>query len=59
MRNFLKTFGVSGSIATIALVALVAEPAWALAPVPGPIAGGLIGAAIVGALVLAKIWRRK
>ena len=59
MRNFVRTLGVSGSVATLALVTLAAEPAWALVPMPGPAVGGLIGLAIIGALVAAKIWRRK
>ncbi len=59
MWNFLKTRGVDLVIAAIALTALMPEPAWALAVIPGPAAGGLAGAAIIGALVIAKWWRHK
>ncbi len=59
MWNFLKTRGVELVIATIALTALIATPAWAGDPVPGPAAGILAGGAIIGALVIAKWWRRK
>ncbi len=59
MWNFLKTRGVDLAITAIALTALRPEPAWALIPMPGPAAGGLAGAAIIGALVIAKWWRHK
>ncbi len=62
MWNFLKTRGVELVIAAIALTALIATPAWAGEngfPVPGPAAGLLAGGAIIGALVIAKWWRRK
>ncbi len=59
MWRFLKTRGVDLAIAVVALTALMAEPAWATAPVPGPAAGGLAAAAIIGAIVIAKLWRRK
>ena len=59
MRRFLKTRGVDLAIVVVALTALMAEPAWALFAVPGPAAGGLVGAAIIGAIVIAKWWRRK
>ncbi len=60
MRGFLRTRGVDLPIAVIALTALVTEPAWAFVAVPGPAAGGVLaGAAIVGAIVIAKLWRRK
>ncbi len=59
MWNFLKTRGVDLAIAAIALTALMPEPAWAVGPLPGPATGGLVGAAIVGAIVIAKLWRRK
>ncbi len=59
MWNFLKTRGVDLAIATIGLTVLMTGPAWALIAVPGPAAGGLAGAAIVGAIVVAKWWRRK
>ncbi len=59
MWNFLKTRSVDLAIAVIALTALATEPAWATIVLPGPAAGGLAGAAIVGAIVIAKLWRRK
>ncbi len=59
MWNFLKNRGVDLAITAIALTALMPEPAWALIPMPGPAAGGLAGAAIIGALVIAKWWRHK
>ena len=61
MWRFLKTRGVDLAITAIALTALMAEPAWSgdPPPVPGPAAGVLAGAAIIGALVIAKWWRRK
>ncbi len=61
MSKFLKTRGVDLAITAIALTALMAEPAWSgdPPPVPGPAAGGLVGAAIIGAIVIAKWWRRK
>ncbi len=61
MWNFLKTRGVDLAIAAIALTALLPEPAWAVfaTAAPGPGAGLLVGGAIVGALVIAKWWRRK
>ncbi len=59
MRKYLKTRGVDLAIAVVAVTALMAEPAWALAEVPAPAAGIVAGAAIIGALVIAKWWRRK
>ena len=59
MWNFLKTRGVHLAIATFGLTVLLTGPAWALIPVPAPAAGGLAGAAIVGAIVVAKWWRHK
>ncbi len=59
MWRFLKTRGVDLAITAIALTTLMPEPAWAGFRVPGPAAGGLAGAAIIGALVIAKWWRRK
>ncbi len=59
MWRFLKTRGVGLAIVVVALTALMTEPAWALFSVPGPAAGGLAGAAIIGAIVIAKLWRRK
>ncbi len=59
MSKFLKTRGVDLAIVVVALTALMPEPAWAGGVLPGPAAGGLAGAAIVGAIVIAKLWRRK
>jgi hypothetical protein len=60
MWNLLKTRGVALAIATIGLTVLMTGPAWAVGiTVPGPAAGGLAGAAIIGAIVVAKWWRRK
>ncbi len=59
MWRFLRDRAVDLPIAVIAFTALAADPAWAGFPVPGPAAGGLAGAAIVGAIVIAKLWRRK
>ncbi len=59
MWNFLKTRGFDLAITAIALTALMPEPAWAGKPAPGPGAGILVGGAIIGALVIAKWWRRK
>ncbi len=60
MWNFLKTRGVDLAIATIGLTALMPGPAWAtIVPgLPGPAAGLRAGAAIIGAIVVAKWWRR-
>ncbi len=58
MLKFFKTRGVGLAIATIGLTVLMTGPAWALFVVPGPAAGGLAGAAIIGAIVVAKWWRR-
>ncbi len=63
MWNILKTRGVTPGVdpatATIGLTVFVTGPAWAFVPVPGPAGGGLAGAAILGALIVAKWWRRK
>ncbi len=59
MRRFLKTRGVGLAITATAVIALMPEPAWAFNAMPGPAAGGLAGAAIIGAIVIAKWWRRK
>ncbi len=58
MWTFLKTRGVDLVIATIGLTVLMTVPAWAGEVLPGPAAGLLVGAAVVGALVIAKWWRR-
>ena len=61
MRRFLRTRAVDLPIAVIAFTVLAADPAWAsiIPSIPGPAAGGLAGAAIIGAIVIAKLWRRK
>jgi hypothetical protein len=59
VRRFLKTRGVDLVIAAIALTALMTEPAWAGTRVPAPAVGILAGGAIIGAIVIAKWWRRK
>ncbi len=59
MWKILKSRGVDLAIVVVALTALMPEPAWAGEVLPGPAAGGLAGAAIIGALVIAKWWRRK
>ncbi len=60
MWKFPKTRGVDLPIAVIALTALMTEPASAFVAVPAPAAGGVLaGAAIIGAIVIAKLWRRK
>ena len=56
MRKALETLAAGLPIAVLALVTQT-DPAWALVPVPAPAAGGLIGAAIIGAIVIAKLWR--
>ncbi len=62
MWRFLKTRGVDLAIVVVALTALMTEPAWALefdaVPVPATGAGILAVGAIIGALVIAKWWRR-
>ncbi len=61
MWRFLRARAVDLPIAVIVLTTLAASPAWAglSIAVPGPAAGGLAGAAIIGAIVIAKLWRRK
>ncbi len=60
MWKFLKTCGVDLAITAIALTALMTEPAWAQnSELTAPVVGILAGAAIIGALVIAKLWRRK
>ncbi len=61
MWRFLKTRGVDLAIVVVALTALMAEQAWALTfnGLPAPAVSGLVGAAIIGAIVIAKLWRRK
>ncbi len=58
MARFLKTGGIDLAVVVFALTALMPEPAWASPPVPGPAAGILAGGAIIGAIVIAKLWRR-
>jgi len=57
----MKRRGVDLAILTLGLTVLMTEPAWAgfTTNVPGPAAGILAGGAIIGALVIAKWWRRK
>ena len=57
----MKRRGVDLAILTLGLTVLMTEPAWAFAfqTVPGPATGILAGGAIIGALVIAKWWRRK
>ena len=59
MWRFLKARAIDLAIAVSAFTTLAADPAWAGITVPGPVAGGLAGAAIIGAIVIAKLWRRK
>ncbi len=59
MRGFLRDRALDLPIAVIAFAALAADPAWAGQFVPGPAAGGLAAAAIVGTIVIARLWRRK
>ena len=59
MGKFIKTRGVDLAIVVVALTALTSQPAWAFMSVPGPAAGLLAGGAIIGAIVIAKLWRRK
>ncbi len=58
MWKFLKTRGVDLAVVTIGLTVLMTGPAWAGRVMPGPAAGLLVGAAVVGAVVIAKWWRR-
>ncbi len=59
MRRFLRTRCVDLPIAVIAVTVLAANPAWAGVEVRLPAAGGFAGVAIIGAIVIAKLWRRK
>ncbi len=59
MWKILKSRGVDLAIVVVALTALMPEPAWAGVKVPAPAAGILAGGAIIGAIVIAKLWRRK
>ncbi len=59
MWRFLKSRGVGLAIVVVALTALMTEPAWAGVTVPAPAVGILAGGAIIGAIVIAKLWRRK
>ena len=58
MAKKFSTRRVELAVAVLALVTLVSEPAWAQIRVPGPDASVLTGIAIVGALLVAKWWRR-
>ncbi len=63
MWKILKTRGVDSAFVVVALTALMPEPAWAggvpVLTLPAPAAAILAGGAIIGALVIAKLWRRK
>ncbi len=61
MWKILKSRGVDLVIVVVALTALMTEPAWAgtIAKLPAPAVGMLAGGAIIGAIVIAKWWRRK
>lgn len=61
MRKFLRTRSFELPMAVIALTTLVTAPAWAgnSQVLPGPAIALLAGAAVVGAIVIAKLWRRK
>ncbi len=59
MWRFVRSRGVDLPIAVIAFTTLAADPAWAGRPISLPAAGGLAGAAIIGAIVIARLWRRK
>ncbi len=61
MWKILKTRGVDLAITAIALTVLMTGPAWASVNgiLPGPAVGILVGGAIIGAIVIAKWWRRK
>ena len=61
MCIFLPIRGADVAIAAIAVTALMTEPAWAsLEPeLPGPAVGILAVAAVIGAILVARWWRRK
>ncbi len=61
MWKLLKTRGVDLAGAVIALTVLVNEPAWASnqTTLPGPAAGILAAGAVIGAIFVARWWRRK
>ena len=63
MWKIFKNRGVNQTITAIVLTALMTGPVWATSPetpLPGPAIGSVIaGAAMIGALVIAKWWRRK
>ncbi len=60
MWKILKSRGVDLAIVVVALTALMAEPAWAQpVEMPAPAVAILAGVAIIGAIVIAKLWRRK
>ncbi len=59
MSKFLKSRGVDLAVAAIGLTVLMTGPAWAGQQVPAPAVGILAGGAIIGAIVIAKLWRRK
>ena len=59
MQKILKIRGFDLAIVSITLTALTATPAFAVVNMPAPAAGILAGGAIIGAIVVAKFWRRK
>ena len=59
MGKLFNTRSFDLAITVAALSALTATPAWAVGEMPGPAAGLLAGGAIIGAIVIAKLWRRK
>ena len=61
MWIFLKIRSVDLTIAAIALTTLAIEPAWASPPLPmlGPPAGILAIGAVIGAIVIARWWRKR
>lgn len=59
MQKFLKSRGFDVAIASITLTVLTTTPAWAGVTIPAPAAAILAGGAIIGAIVVAKLWRRK
>ena len=61
MVKFLKSRGIDLAVVSIALSVAMIGPAWATLTVDMPAPGVVVlaGGAIIGALVIAKWWRRK